>query len=103
MSCSPPQAIIRVAVGGATVKRTRVDGEAASVAIGFHSVWVASIGQHRDWLLRMDARTLVVEARIPLAAQPVALRAAFGAIVKGCLALLYLSRRRSWKPQLFSG
>lgn len=72
--------LIRVAVATKTVKRAPVTGEAAAVASGFRSVWVASIGQQHDWITRMNATTLAVEARIPLAVQPVALRAAFGSV-----------------------
>lgn len=72
--------LVRVAVATTTVKRTQVAGEATAIATGFDSVWVASIGQQRDWVTRLDATTLAVEARIPLAVQPVALRAAFGSV-----------------------
>ena len=76
--------IIRVAPatrsGTARFDRARVAGEAAAIAIGFRSVWVASIGQQRNWITRLNATTLAVEARIPLTVQPVALRAAFGAV-----------------------
>lgn len=72
--------LVRVAAATAGVRRASVAGEAAAVAIGFHSVWVASIGQQHDWVTRLSATTLAVEARIPLAVQPVALRAAFGSV-----------------------
>lgn len=72
--------VIRVAAATAGVRRASVAGEAAAIAIGFDSVWVASIGQQRDWVTRLNATTLAVEARIPLAVQPVALRAAFGSV-----------------------
>ncbi|HEX5248001.1 MAG TPA: hypothetical protein VFW41_12830 [Gaiellaceae bacterium] len=62
------------------IERTQVAGEAAAIAIGFHSVWVASIGQQRDWITRLNAVTLAVQARIPITVQPVALHAAFGSM-----------------------
>lgn len=71
--------VIRAASAAtARVERARVVGEAAAIAIGFRSVWVASIGQQRNWITRLNAATLAVEARIPLIVQPVALRVAFG-------------------------
>jgi len=68
------------AVAPRRVERALVAGEAAAIAIGFHSVWVASIGQQRDWITRLNAVTLAVEARIPISVQPVARRAAFGSM-----------------------
>lgn len=72
--------VIRAPVATARVERARIVGEAAAIAIGFRSVWVASIGQQRNWITRLNAATLAVEARIPLIAQPVALRVAFGSV-----------------------
>lgn len=72
--------VIRVVAATAGVRRAFVAGEGAAIAIGFDSVWVASIGQQRDWVTRLSETTLAVEARIPVAVQPVALRAAFGSV-----------------------
>lgn len=72
--------VIRAPAAAARVERARVAGEAAAIAIGFRSVWVASIGQQRNWITRLNASTLAVEAHIPLTVQPVGLRAALGSV-----------------------
>jgi hypothetical protein len=49
----------------ATVARARLPGIASSVAVGLGSVWITTVGvNRRSLLVRLDARSLAVTARI---------------------------------------
>jgi hypothetical protein len=63
-----------------SIRRTALRGEAAAVTVGFGSVWVASIGQSRALITRLDVSTLTPQARIAVTMQPVALQAGLGSI-----------------------
>ena len=71
--------VVRVDAAG-RVARLSLPGEGSVIALGFGSVWVGSIGQEGDTISRLDARTLAAQARIPIAIQPVALRAGLGSL-----------------------
>jgi len=66
--------------GLCTVRRTSVPGQAATVTSGFGSVWVATIGQQRNLISRLNSATLAVQSRIRIADQPIALHAGMGSV-----------------------
>jgi streptogramin lyase len=73
--------VIRVdATHANAVKRAVLPGEAATLTLGPGSVWLASIGEQRNMITRLDPATLAVRARIPLTFQPVALAAGLGSV-----------------------
>lgn len=61
------------------VRRARVPGVATAVSVGFGSVWVTVVGSQRNSLVRLDARTLELQATIPVE-QPTAILAALGSV-----------------------
>lgn len=66
--------------GGIT--RARIPGYGAALAVGYGSVWVASIAQAQAGytLSRLEPRTLARLHAIPLGVQPVALQAGLGSV-----------------------
>jgi DNA-binding beta-propeller fold protein YncE len=73
--------VIRVdATHANAVQRAVLPGEAATITLSPGSVWVASIGEERNTITRLDPATLTVRARIPLTFQPVALAAGLGSV-----------------------
>lgn len=64
----------------ARITRAPLPGEAATVAVAFGSVWVATIGERGYFLVRLDAHTLARQARIHLDVQPTAISSGLGSL-----------------------
>jgi hypothetical protein len=81
-----------------SVLRVRLPGLANAISYGFGSVWVTTLGQSRHLLVRLDARTLAIRARLWLTSRtgmtgessgPSAVAAGLGSVwVAGFAALL---------------